>query len=72
MVIEGVGGLTGGRTVSNGDHRIAMAMAVAGLISSGETVIEGAEAAGVSYPGFWDVLNSISEAGDRRAVLETI
>ena len=71
MVIEGVGGLKGGSTVSNGDHRIAMAMAVAGLVSSGDTVIGGAEAAGVSYPGFWDVLESISEAGERPAVLET-
>ncbi len=70
MVVQGVSNLTSGRTASDGDHRIAMAMAVAGLISRGDTVVSGAEAAGVSYPGFWDVLESISESGDRPAVLE--
>ena len=39
-----------------GDHRIAMAFGVAGLIADGETVIEGAECAGVSFPGFFETL----------------
>ena len=52
-----------GSTVNSyGDHRIAMSMAVAGLCAEGETTVEGAEAAGVSYPGFWDTLASISDA----------
>jgi 3-phosphoshikimate 1-carboxyvinyltransferase len=38
------------------DHRIAMALAVAGLAASGTTSIEGAEAASVSFPEFYDVL----------------
>ncbi|HTK38839.1 MAG TPA: 3-phosphoshikimate 1-carboxyvinyltransferase [Pyrinomonadaceae bacterium] len=41
---------------SYGDHRIAMAFAVAGLLASGETEIIRAEAVDVSFPGFFDVL----------------
>jgi 3-phosphoshikimate 1-carboxyvinyltransferase len=43
---------------SFGDHRIAMAFAVAALAADGESVIEGAEAASVSFPEFWDTLAS--------------
>jgi 3-phosphoshikimate 1-carboxyvinyltransferase len=39
-----------------GDHRIAMAFAVGALAGDGESVIEGAEAASVSFPEFWDTL----------------
>ncbi len=42
-----------------GDHRIAMAFAVAGLVAHGETVIEGAECAGVSFPGFFETLEKM-------------
>ena len=63
MEIQGVGRLTGGEASSDGDHRIAMAMGVAGLLAAGETVVDGAEAAGVSYPGFWDTLHSLSDSG---------
>jgi 3-phosphoshikimate 1-carboxyvinyltransferase len=41
---------------SSGDHRIAMAFAVAALRADGESVIEGADAASVSFPEFWDTL----------------
>ena len=41
---------------SFGDHRVAMAFAVAALRADGESVIEGAEAASVSFPEFWDTL----------------
>jgi 3-phosphoshikimate 1-carboxyvinyltransferase len=52
LVIEG-GTLQGGRVESQGDHRIAMAAAVAGLASAGEAVtIEGWEAVATSYPRF--------------------
>ncbi len=44
---------------SFGDHRIAMAFAVAGLFAEGETEIRGAEAAAVSFPGFFDTLKSV-------------
>lgn len=41
---------------SFGDHRIAMAFAVAGMAADGECFIDGAEAASVSFPGFYDTL----------------
>jgi 3-phosphoshikimate 1-carboxyvinyltransferase len=44
---------------SFGDHRIAMAFAVAGLRADGDSVIENAEAASVSFPEFWSTLKSI-------------
>ena len=42
------------------DHRIAMAFAIAGLFAEGETTINGAESAAVSFPEFFDVLSSVS------------
>ena len=48
--------LRGARVESFGDHRIAMAFAVAGLIAEGETEIVGAEAASVSLPEFYQLL----------------
>lgn len=48
--------LKGTRVESYGDHRIAMAFAVAGLIAEGETEIAGAEAASVSLPEFYNLL----------------
>jgi 3-phosphoshikimate 1-carboxyvinyltransferase len=45
---------------SFGDHRIAMAFAVAALRADGESVIEGAEAASVSFPEFWSTLARIA------------
>ena len=62
MTIRGGGRLSGSTVSSYGDHRIAMSMAVAGLCAEGETTVDGAEAAGVSYPEFWDTLASISDA----------
>ncbi|MCL6636132.1 MAG: hypothetical protein K6T29_10295 [Peptococcaceae bacterium] len=44
---------------SHGDHRIAMAAAVAGLLAAGETVVRGAACVDVSFPGFPDVLKQI-------------
>jgi 3-phosphoshikimate 1-carboxyvinyltransferase len=41
---------------SFGDHRIAMAFAVAALRGDGESVIENADAASVSFPEFWGIL----------------
>jgi 3-phosphoshikimate 1-carboxyvinyltransferase len=57
-------GIPGGQRVcgtgveSHGDHRIAMAFAVAGLFAEGETIIEGAEAVAVSFPGFFELLSA--------------
>jgi 3-phosphoshikimate 1-carboxyvinyltransferase len=44
---------------SFGDHRIAMAFAVAGLFAEGETEITGAECAAVSFPSFFERLSSV-------------
>jgi 3-phosphoshikimate 1-carboxyvinyltransferase len=45
---------------SFGDHRIAMAFAVAALCADGESVIHGAEAASVSFPEFFATLGAIT------------
>ncbi|MBE9536220.1 MAG: 3-phosphoshikimate 1-carboxyvinyltransferase [Proteobacteria bacterium] len=60
MVIEGRESLSGCNINSYGDHRIAMAMAVAGLIADGETVIDGSEAIDVSFPGFFEALKGLT------------
>lgn len=52
LVIAGDHPLSGTSLDSLGDHRLAMAYAIAGLIAEGETVIDGFEAVDVSYPGF--------------------
>jgi 3-phosphoshikimate 1-carboxyvinyltransferase len=53
LTIEGVPRLHGARVSCHGDHRIAMALAVAALAAHGTTEIEGArESVGISYPGF--------------------
>jgi 3-phosphoshikimate 1-carboxyvinyltransferase len=49
------------RLDSRGDHRIAMAFAVAALGADGECVIDGAEAACVSFPEFFDVLRQLTD-----------
>ncbi len=60
MVIQGVGRLKGGVCGSHGDHRLAMTLAVAGLLAQGETVVRGAEASSISYPAFWHHLEELS------------
>lgn len=60
FVVEGGAPLVGAHCDSHGDHRLAMALAVAGLNAEGETVIDGAEAVDVSYPGFWEDLQMLS------------
>jgi len=45
---------------SFGDHRIAMAFAVAALAGDGESTIENADAASVSFPEFWNILQQIA------------
>ncbi len=52
MVIEG-GNVHGAEVESYGDHRIAMALACAGLGAKGETIVKGAECAAVTFPGFF-------------------
>ena len=59
--IPGGQSLHGAELDSFGDHRIAMAFAVAGLRAQGETLIRGAESAAISYPAFFQVLDEITE-----------
>jgi 3-phosphoshikimate 1-carboxyvinyltransferase len=55
------GPLQGAEIDPRGDHRIAMAFAVAGLAASGETKILDADCAGVSYPTFFEELRRLAE-----------
>jgi 3-phosphoshikimate 1-carboxyvinyltransferase len=59
MEIEGGHPLHGATIDSCGDHRIAMAFAIAGLFAKGETVIKNTECVNTSYPGFSHHLNAI-------------
>jgi 3-phosphoshikimate 1-carboxyvinyltransferase len=51
--VRGPRPLVGARVDSRGDHRIAMALAVAGMLADGVTEIAGAESVAISDPGFW-------------------
>jgi 3-phosphoshikimate 1-carboxyvinyltransferase len=53
--------LRGAKIEPRGDHRIAMAFTVAGLLAEGETEITGAECVGVSFPEFFDLLAAVTE-----------
>ena len=55
-VINGPRELEGTRVSAHSDHRVAMALAVAGLIAEGRTEIDGAECVEISYPEFFDHL----------------
>lgn len=60
MSITGRQSLEGATIDSLGDHRIAMAFAVASLVAGGLTTIEGADAVNVSFPGFFHILGRVS------------
>lgn len=59
LEIFGGAPLHGARVQSYGDHRIAMAFAVAGLFAEGETVIEDVDCVNTSYPGFFEQLQEV-------------
>jgi 3-phosphoshikimate 1-carboxyvinyltransferase len=59
FVVRGPTPLHGTTVESHGDHRLAMALAVAGLLADGETVIQDAESAADSFPGFWQLLRGV-------------
>jgi 3-phosphoshikimate 1-carboxyvinyltransferase len=61
FIIRGPCPLKGTGTDSFGDHRIAMAMAVAGLAADGRTAIRNSETVAISYPNFFDDLREVSE-----------
>jgi 3-phosphoshikimate 1-carboxyvinyltransferase len=53
--------LHGATIDSGGDHRIAMAFSVAALRADGDTLIQGAESAAISFPEFFDLLDQVAE-----------
>ncbi len=60
LAVTGGRPLTGAAIPSFDDHRIAMAMGIAGLVASGRTTILEAECAAVSFPDFWTTLEAMS------------
>ncbi len=60
--IQGPAVLHGATVQSHGDHRVAMALAVAALTASGPTTIEGADCVAVSYPTFFAQLRELTDA----------
>jgi 3-phosphoshikimate 1-carboxyvinyltransferase len=60
MVIHGGNPLMGVEVASHGDHRLAMSLAIAGLLARGRTIIDHAQVAQVSYPSFWQDLQSLT------------
>lgn len=56
LTIQGITPLHGAEVDSETDHRVAMSLAVASLVASGDTRLHDSAAAAVSYPGFWDDL----------------
>ena len=61
LAVAGPIRLRGARIEARGDHRIAMAFAVAALLAEGESEIAGAECVGISFPQFFDLLESVVE-----------
>ncbi len=59
--IKGKKELKGAVVESYGDHRVAMAIAIAALIAEGSTTIRGASCASVSFPRFFDVLRRLTK-----------
>lgn len=61
FTVEGPTSLKGALVSSYGDHRMAMALAVAGLVASGTTTIDQAECIDISFPNFERVLKSVTK-----------
>ena len=59
MAIVGSGRIAGGTYQSQDDHRIAMALGIAGLVADDPITIVEASCASISYPEFWDELQSV-------------
>lgn len=59
MIVRGPTRLHGALVECHRDHRLAMALAVAGLVADGETVVRGAEAINDSFPGFAETMRAL-------------
>jgi 3-phosphoshikimate 1-carboxyvinyltransferase len=69
MAIPGPQRFRAARVASAGDHRVAMALAVAGLVADGETVIEDTACVATSFPTFVETINAL--AGGPAITVET-
>lgn len=58
LIIRGTG-LRGGRVHGHADHRVVMALALAGFAADSPVTVDTAESADVTYPGFWDMMRSL-------------
>ena len=61
IIITGNNNLSGGTFSSHGDHRLAMTLGIASLVSKKKITVKNPEASNVSYPGFWDYLNDLGD-----------
>ena len=61
MIITGGKRLRGAKVDSHSDHRLAMSLAIAGLLATGETIINRAQVTQISYPAFWQELQRLVE-----------
>ena len=60
IVVHGGNLLLGSEVKSYSDHRLAMSLAIAGLITRGKTTIEQPQVAEISYPDFWETLEKLA------------
>jgi 3-phosphoshikimate 1-carboxyvinyltransferase len=60
MKITGGNKLIGTEVKSYSDHRLAMSLAIAGLVAEGKTIIEKPQSVDISYPGFWEQLDALA------------
>jgi 3-phosphoshikimate 1-carboxyvinyltransferase len=63
FAIEGPQHLRGAAIETAGDHRIAMAFSIAGLVAEGTTEVIGADCAAVSFPEFYNLLSGVTAEG---------
>lgn len=62
LIVTGPTPLHGGEVDSSGDHRLAMAFAVAGLVAAGKVTIKGWSSADTSFPGFLQLLDDVTRS----------
>jgi 3-phosphoshikimate 1-carboxyvinyltransferase len=63
FIVEGPTPLHGTTVDSGGDHRLAMALVVGGMIAQGETVVENSECIADSFPGFMALMQDLGSTG---------
>jgi 3-phosphoshikimate 1-carboxyvinyltransferase len=72
LEIHGRAPLQGARLSSFGDHRIAMAFAIAGMFAEGETLIQNVDCVATSYPGFEKTLSDLVDPKTFRSTTPVI